>query len=312
MVRRTEERMSGKRWVARAVLGAAFVLGAGGSAAAAGTETTTLDKGRILYLRNCAECHGLDARGDGPEAEYLTKRPANLRDARLLARYQDDEVVSWVLDGKKLRLELRPDALKAHARETEAIYAFLTKLPDVKWDRWLAGEAVFLDRCLPCHDYYGRPSSMLPPGVTKAPRDLSDPAFQASVSDAELRAKVRHGSEGMPALVPPISKREARALTTYVRLLSPGFVLYDRYCLDCHGARGEGGGGLVADARAPEIAFTRDYFAKKSEEDVKKSVWHMLRERNPSMPHFRGAISAAEVKSIVAYLRGLEAPKPEP
>lgn len=304
--------MIGMRRLASGI-GVVLLLGAagGGAAGAAGTETTTVEKGRVLYLRNCVECHGLEARGDGPEAEYLTRRPANLRDAKLLARYGDEEIVSWVLDGKKLRLELRPDALKQHAEETEAIYAFLTRLPEVNWNRWLEGEAVFLDRCLPCHDYYGRPSSMLPPGVTKAPRDLSDPAFQRSVSDAELRRRVRHGSEGMPALVPPLSKKEARALTTYVRLLSPGFLLYDRYCLDCHGARGEGGGGLVADERAPEIAFTADYFEKKSEEDVKKSVWHMLRDRNPSMPHFRSALSESEVKAIIGHLREAAKPSPE-
>jgi mono/diheme cytochrome c family protein len=43
----------------RAAGATVFLLGVvGGSAGAAGTET----KGRrVLYLRNCAECHGLDA-----------------------------------------------------------------------------------------------------------------------------------------------------------------------------------------------------------------------------------------------------------
>lgn len=292
---------------------ALLAVAAGGVASAATEEAvparTEIERGRLLYLRNCAECHGIDGHGDGPESGYLTKRPADLRDRELLDGYRDEELVGWVLDGKKLRLDVRPEAMKAHAAETEAIHAFLRKLPTVDWERWLDGETVFLDRCLPCHDYYGRPSGALPEGVVKTPRDLSDPAFQKSVSDRELRRRVRHGSDGMPALVPPIRESEAKALTEYVRLLSPGFVLYDRYCLECHGARGEGGGDLIADARAPEIAFTKDYFERKSDDEVKKSIWHMLRERNPSMPHFRAAISAEEVKAIFGWLRAAtEAP----
>lgn len=295
-------RMPWRSWL----LTLAILAGLGSVARAAVSDAPDGEKGRILYLRNCAECHGLDARGEGPEGEYLTRTPANLRDEEIVSRYSDAELVAWILDGKSLRLEVRPEALEKHAGETEAIYSFMRELPEIDWEAWLRGESIYLDRCLACHDYYGRPSSMLPEGVTKTPRDLSDPAFQASLDDEDLRRRVRHGSKGMPALVPRITKKQAKALTSYVRVLSPGFVLYDRYCLDCHGARGEGGAGHLADALAPEIAFSAHYFDTKSPDEVKKSIWHMLRDRNPSMPHFRDVLSESEARQIVEYLRSLE------
>jgi mono/diheme cytochrome c family protein len=36
------------------------------------------DLGRIEFMANCAQCHGLDAKGDGILAGYLTVEPADL------------------------------------------------------------------------------------------------------------------------------------------------------------------------------------------------------------------------------------------
>jgi mono/diheme cytochrome c family protein len=37
-----------------------------------------LDSGRTLYMTYCASCHGVGGRGDGPAAEELRHRPADL------------------------------------------------------------------------------------------------------------------------------------------------------------------------------------------------------------------------------------------
>jgi mono/diheme cytochrome c family protein len=36
------------------------------------------DSGRALFMAHCASCHGISARGDGPVAEALRVRPADL------------------------------------------------------------------------------------------------------------------------------------------------------------------------------------------------------------------------------------------
>lgn len=36
------------------------------------------ERGRQLFVRYCASCHGVDAKGNGPAADALKKTPANL------------------------------------------------------------------------------------------------------------------------------------------------------------------------------------------------------------------------------------------
>ncbi|WP_431858061.1 c-type cytochrome [Azospirillum sp.] len=38
--------------------------------------------GRSTFIRNCAACHGIEGKGDGPLADYLTKKPATLTTIR--------------------------------------------------------------------------------------------------------------------------------------------------------------------------------------------------------------------------------------
>ena len=40
--------------------------------------TARIDEGRALFMTSCASCHGTAGRGDGPVAETLRTRPADL------------------------------------------------------------------------------------------------------------------------------------------------------------------------------------------------------------------------------------------
>ncbi|MBJ3763335.1 cytochrome c [Maribius pontilimi] len=48
----------------------------------AACQTTPRDdivsSGRVLYQENCASCHGISGRGDGPLASSLSRRPTDL------------------------------------------------------------------------------------------------------------------------------------------------------------------------------------------------------------------------------------------
>lgn len=57
-----------------AVLGAVFVA----NTAAALDEAAQIKLGEIEYMANCASCHGLRGKGDGPVAEVLTTKPSDL------------------------------------------------------------------------------------------------------------------------------------------------------------------------------------------------------------------------------------------
>jgi len=68
-------------WV-RTIAATIFMLGAGGPAVAqvqrAPAPAAAVESGRALFATHCASCHGKAARGDGPVADALRVRPADL------------------------------------------------------------------------------------------------------------------------------------------------------------------------------------------------------------------------------------------
>ena len=65
------------------------------------STTTTpqrLAVGKALYERNCAACHGIEGRGDGPAWRYLADEPRSFADARTMAGG-----TSWIYYAKTVR-----------------------------------------------------------------------------------------------------------------------------------------------------------------------------------------------------------------
>lgn len=64
-------------------------------------EIFALRSAKADFEHNCAACHGLDARGDGPVAEFLIRQPPDL--TLLAARNEDrfpEEYAFWIIDGR--------------------------------------------------------------------------------------------------------------------------------------------------------------------------------------------------------------------
>jgi len=279
---------------------AAVGVAAGVSWPAAAAELN----GKPLFLRYCASCHGVAGRGDGPDASFLDPPPRDLREG-FLSKYQTEDLVRRVRDGRPLELALDLPALRSRATETEAIVVHLRRLPTINWRLTEPGWEIYVDRCQMCHGAFGRPGPTLPEGV-RAPRDLSDPAFQNTTSGGELLVSVRHGRKHMPALVPRVTEEDATVLANFVRLLSPGFEMYSRYCANCHGDDGRGVSSLVETIRIPTVVFDREYFPRRTPEQIRDAIWHMLGDHKAAMPHYRWVISEAEARAIVEYLKRAE------
>jgi mono/diheme cytochrome c family protein len=283
---------------------AAFVLLATVAAAPPRADVAQVDQGRVLYLSNCSRCHGQTGIGNGEDAALLADKPADLRRSEVLEAYPDEVLVDRIRGTRKLHLEFRPRAIARHAEETESLYRFVRSLPSIHWATVERGGLVFLERCSLCHGLYGRGQPPYPPGVTRPPRDLSDPSFQSATDAGTLTELVRHGKRSMPGLVPRLTEGQANDVAAYVRILSPGFTLYDGLCSTCHGRRGEGATGALEESRAPRFAFDAAYFRTHDPEEVRGKIWHMLEDVKPGMPHF-AELSAEQVKEILAYLRSL-------
>ena len=54
------------------------------------------------------------------------------------------------------------------------------------------------------------------------------------------------------------------------------------------------------------VVFDAAYFRRRDPEQVRAAIWHMLAEQRPAMPHLRSALSDAEARAIITYLRQTE------
>jgi mono/diheme cytochrome c family protein len=80
------------------------------------------------------------------------------------------------------------------------------------------GEETFQNVCSKCHGARGEGGLPITPGGPK-PRDLTDPVWQASKSDAELEQWIREGRTPMPAFKTVLTGDQIRAVVGKVRRL---------------------------------------------------------------------------------------------
>lgn len=77
------------------VLGLLLCAAAADAAAPAGAP----ERGRPIFEARCASCHGLQGRGDGPQAPFLSPRPASLVSAATSVK-SDAELLAVIANGK--------------------------------------------------------------------------------------------------------------------------------------------------------------------------------------------------------------------
>lgn len=82
-----------------------LLLLAAGTAAFAQEDLGTESIGKMEFQRNCASCHGMGGKGDGPLVEFLRQSPSDLT---LLSKnnggiYPQDKVYEWIRDPKRIR-----------------------------------------------------------------------------------------------------------------------------------------------------------------------------------------------------------------
>jgi mono/diheme cytochrome c family protein len=242
----------------------------------------------------------MDGSGSGPNAALFAANPRDLHEG-FLDKYSTDDLVRRVLDGQQLKLAIDRQALRARAEQTEIAIAYLRRLPTLDWELLNPGWAIYMMRCQSCHGEFGHPRE-LSTSITPPP-DFSTEKFQSAITDRDLLMAVMHGRKGMPALTPRLNPEEALQLLAFLRLLSPGFELYSRYCAACHADDGGGAATFGDSMPAPQVVFDEEYFTHTSANHLRGAVWHMLDTQLPSMPHYRGTITKAKATAIIEFLK---------
>jgi mono/diheme cytochrome c family protein len=88
-------------------------------------------------------------------------------------------------------------------------------------DERAQAEENFANICAKCHGREGTGGVPISPGGPK-PRDLTDPAWQASVIDAQIETTIRTGKTPMPAFHALLTTEQIRGLVGKVRRLRKG------------------------------------------------------------------------------------------
>jgi mono/diheme cytochrome c family protein len=274
-----------------------------------------LTVGEVLFIRNCAGCHGAGAHGDGPVGAALSLHPRNLREAGLFPEDRDPAWVNRILHGRAMPVSIQPAQEVTTGAEVDNVLGHLRRFPTLKWNDIARGEKVYDSLCLSCHGVYGHGDGPLAETLPTRPRDLAAPLYQQQVSDEMLFQRISDGHGAMPATADVLSADDRQAVVRFIRLLTPGYEAYDRYCVGCHGTRGQPVSREILDILGlddtwqPPPPLDKEFFQKRTDEQLRKSIRRMLTLNRAPMPHFAGDLTADQVRQILGYLRTLP---PEP
>lgn len=274
-----------------------------------------LTEGEARYFRYCSGCHGWEGRGDGAVARMLGLHPQSLRRPQLYSWYNEAELTAKILFGDAFLILPHPDRVVSAEEEISAIVGYIKRLPEIELDEVIKGKETYDSLCAYCHGFYGRGDGILAYDQAGPPRDLRSPTFQAKTSDQEFRQIISGGKGRMPGTKDVLKEEEIRSAIAYLRVLSPGFELYERFCAACHGSNGYPSWpsdelfGIPPPPNRYIPIFNEDYFRSRTDAVLRLSVRHMYEAKHSAMPHFSSELNGADIRKIIGYLRRLP---PEP
>ena len=177
--------------------------------------TGDLARGKQLYRRDCAGCHGAQGQGDGPAAAGLHPRPASF----LEREYTLDRLSAALwngVDGTAMPAwrDAPPQDLSALAQVVRGFYAPQQE-PAIPKDVLDLGERVYTAHCAQCHGDRGAGDGSAADQFAVAPTNFR---VERPTIAASLRA-LRNGVEGTPmaAWSSQLSEAELSAAAYFVR-----------------------------------------------------------------------------------------------
>lgn len=216
----------------------AFLLGRPGGAGGARAPNGRL-AGNALYLSQCARCHGVDGRGDGPGAASPTfaQPPRDLT----AGKYRFISTVNGVASdddlGRTIRRGLPNAGMPAFASLDEVQVQSLVVVLDRFWvDRPQPGRAIevppvpsrvaiergrqlFASLCAACHGETGRGDGSGATKLVVPPANLAAGQLKAGAQPSDLYVRITAGipASGMPPMGAALSVEERWSLVEYLR-----------------------------------------------------------------------------------------------
>jgi mono/diheme cytochrome c family protein len=171
-----------------------------------------------------------------------------------------------------------------------------------------AGEAIYLDKCAPCHGLEGQGDGVRAAELPNPTTPFSSPAVSRAASPSYWYDVVTRGN--INRYMPPftsLSERQRWDVVAYIRTLSSsptsielGREVYEANCAACHGEYGRGTGVEAANLASPLPDLTRqDFMAANSPSDFFQVVSSGV---PPDMPPFHSTLEEEEIWAVSEYL----------
>ena len=178
-------------------------------------EAATPEVGQQLWEDNCVSCHGESGQGDGPAAEWLQPRPANLAEHE----YSSDSVadVLWNgVEGTSMSAwrDLAPQNLAALIEVVQG-FSRAGAVVSASANELSFGEQVYTGNCIQCHGLSGDGNGFATSELPVAPTDF----INQRPSVAQSISVLQNGIDGssMAPWNDRLSADEMMAVTFYIR-----------------------------------------------------------------------------------------------
>ncbi|GAB4546155.1 MAG: hypothetical protein Kow0063_40430 [Anaerolineae bacterium] len=174
----------------------------------------SLARGEALWAENCAPCHGVTGRGDGPTAQMaqMAENPPTDFSDRVAARQRTlVDLFNVTKEGRMDRL-MPPWGSRLSDEQIWEVAAYAQTFA-MSPDDVAAGQAIYEANCLACHAADGSGQG---PGVP----DFTDVAAMSTKSPQALFDVVSQGRAEMPAFADQLSEEERWQVVDFVRSFS--------------------------------------------------------------------------------------------
>ena len=177
-----------------------------------------LADGEKIYQQECAECHGDQGLGDGPQVSQLSVPAATLGLSDLARLYSPADWYTIVTQGNMEKFMPAFSNLSDRQRWDVVAYAMSLSVPD---EQVAQGNLLYQENCITCHGPTGSGDGSASGDLATAPTDLTQQSFMVRKSATSLYQAISIGlSPDMPAFADKLTEDERWALVGYLRTLS--------------------------------------------------------------------------------------------
>jgi len=177
------------------------------------SDKEALKVGQRLYLQNCSQCHGSDARG--------TTGFPNLADKDWLYGGSSADIKHSIMEGRKAQGMIAWETMLGGEQGVKDVAAFVLSLSgrEVDASSAAAGKEKFA-MCAGCHGVNGEGSVAMGVAALGAPA-LNDNVWLYGASPRAVEQSIRYGRAGvMPAWKDILGEQKVHVISAYVYSLS--------------------------------------------------------------------------------------------